>query len=84
MKAICLVIDSYLLFLFARLLLSWYPFNPAGKMATVTGFVYMVTDHVIQPLRRKLPPVGFGQVAFDLSSMIALLILLLLRQVFGC
>ena len=40
-------------------------------MATVAGFLYMVTDPVLLPLRRFLPPVRMGAMALDLSPLVA-------------
>lgn len=70
---ICLALNLYVLLIFARILLSWFPLDPDGTMAAVAGFLFVVTDPVLGPLRRVLPPVRLGGIGLDLSPMIAIL-----------
>ena len=59
--------------IFVRLLFSW--FDPSGR--TVVGsFLITVTDPVIVPIRRVMPNTG----VFDLSPMVALLVIFVLQQ----
>jgi len=37
----------------------------------VAGFLYLVTDPVLGPLRRVLPPLRMGAMALDLSPIVA-------------
>lgn len=69
---ICLLLTWYRIAIFARVLLSWFPMNPNGLMATATGFLYVITDPVIMPVRRMLPPLRLGSVGLDLSPIIAI------------
>ena len=46
---VCFLIQIYLLAIFGRALLSWFPLNPDGVMATVGGFLNLVTDPVMKP-----------------------------------
>ena len=52
---LCLLLQLYALAIFGRVLLSWFPLNPHGAMATMAGFLYTVTDPVMKPVRRMLP-----------------------------
>ncbi len=70
---VCWLLNVYVLLIFARILLSWFPLDPDGAMAAVAGFLYLVTDPVLGPLRRVLPPARLGGVALDLSPMIAII-----------
>ena len=54
-------------------MLSWFPLDPNGFMATVAGFLYMLTDPVLGPLRRMLPAVRLGSVALDLSPIVVII-----------
>ncbi len=54
-----------------RFLSSWFVFAPN----TFLGFVSRVTDPILLPIRRIIPPVGM----FDLSGMVLLLLLSVLR-----
>lgn len=75
----CFLLEFYTLAVFARVLLSWFPINPHGKMAAVAGFFYVVTDPVINPVRRWLPALRLGGLALDLSPIIVIIGLRLLR-----
>ena len=37
--------------------------------ATVAGFIYLVTDPVLVPLRRVMPALRIGSVGLDLAPM---------------
>lgn len=66
---ICKLAYLYLIILFARILLSWFPISPGTPMATVFSFVYSATEPVLGPVRRMMPPMG----GFDLSPLIVIL-----------
>lgn len=51
-----------------RALLSWFPLSPRNPFVQ---FVARVTDPLIQPVRRVVPPLGM----LDLSSMIVIVVL---------
>ena len=62
----------YWLLIIVRVLISWVnpdPFNPIVQGLT------RVTDPVLEPLRRVIPPIG----PIDLSPLVALLVLQALR-----
>ncbi len=85
MNAICLLLNVYLLALFARIILSWFPISPDSPMAPVFSFLYSVTEPVLGPIRRLLPPVGMGGMGLDLSPIIVVLgAQLLLFPLLGC
>jgi YggT family protein len=54
--------------LIARVVMSWT--NPTGG-GGLTAFVYQVTEPILAPIRRVLPPTG----GIDWSPLIAMLIL---------
>jgi YggT family protein len=67
---VCRLIQAYIIILFARIILSWFPISPNSGMATVYGFLYTITEPVLGPVRRIIPPVGMGGMGLDLSPMI--------------
>ena len=73
MNAVCLILNLYLVALFARIILSWFPISPDSPMAPVFSFLYNVTEPVLGPVRRILPPVGMGGMGLDLSPIIVVL-----------
>ena len=68
---ICGLLQLYLLVILVRVVLSWFPISPHGTGATLAGFLYLVTDPVLVPLRRVLPPIRLGTMAVDLSPIVA-------------
>jgi YggT family protein len=61
------------LFIFNRFLAYWFVFT----RNTFFGFVMRVTDPIILPLQKMIPPIG----VFDLSAMVALILISLLQSV---
>jgi len=78
---VCSLIQLYVLLLVVRVVMSWFPISPNGPAETVAGFLYMVTDPVLVPLRRLLPPVRMGAMALDLSPIVAFFALTGLRGI---
>ena len=85
MNPVCLLLNLYLLALFARIILSWFPISPESPMAPVFSFLYSVTEPVLGPIRRLLPPVGMGGMGLDLSPIIVVFgAQLLVFPLIGC
>jgi YggT family protein len=59
--------------MFARIILSWFPIQPGSALAPVFSVLYAITEPVLGPIRRLLPPVGIGGMGIDLSPMIVTL-----------
>ena len=68
--------NIYLLILVVRALLSWFPIRPGSALGTVNRWLYVVTEPVLAPFRRVIPPLGM----FDISYMVALLVVWLLTN----
>jgi len=81
---ICVLLLVYLIAVFARIILSWFPVRGDGPMATVNSALYTVTEPVLGPLRRMLPPIGGSSMRIDLSPTIVLFGIFILRGVLGC
>ena len=74
---IVLLVTVMWLLVFARVILSWT--NPRGGGGLV-AFVYQVTEPILAPIRRVLPPTA----GVDWSPLVAMLILgVILRLVGG-
>lgn len=68
-KLLCTLLQVYLFAVFGRIILSWFPLSPQSPMATIYEFLYSITEPVLGPLRRALPPLG----AFDLSPIVVII-----------
>jgi len=69
------LLQLYLLCLFIRIILSWFPMSPWGSGAKVARVFERITDPVLVPLRRLIPPLRIGGGAIDLSPLIVLVVL---------
>ena len=67
------LLSIYVLFIFIRFISMWFVFT----RNTFLGFVQRVTDPVLIPLRRLIPPIGM----FDISAMLLLLLIGLLQTI---
>lgn len=72
MGLVCNLIWLYLFAVFGRILLSWFPISPTSPMSSVYNFLHNITEPVLGPVRRLLPPVGVGGMGLDLSPIIVI------------
>jgi YggT family protein len=77
---LCRLLDAYLIVMFARIILSWFPVNPGSGLATVYGFLYSITEPVLGPIRRVIPPLGMGGMGLDLSPLVVFFGISILRS----
>jgi len=59
--------------IFARAILSWFPIDKNGPLF---GFLNAVTDPILDPLRKVIPPIG----AIDLTPMVAMFVLFIISS----
>ena len=81
MVIVCLVLTLYFWILLLRVVSSWFPISPQGTAASFVGFLLLVTDHILLPLRAVLPPVRLGSVGLDLSPLVAFFGVMFLQQI---
>jgi YggT family protein len=60
----------YVLILVVRALLSWFPYREDSPLNPVRRLVFTLTEPVLAPFRRLIPPVGM----FDLSFLVAFIV----------
>jgi YggT family protein len=65
-------LQLYVILIIGRILLSWFPVSPGSAFESVDTLLRMLTEPVLGPLRRALPPVRLGGMGLDLSPMILL------------
>jgi YggT family protein len=66
------LIDLYSLVVLAAVVMSWVGLDPRSPLVT---FVHALTEPVLSPIRRALPPMG----GLDFSAMVLLFALQLVR-----
>jgi YggT family protein len=67
------LLSVLILFIFIRFLSSWFVFT----RNTFLGFVQRVTDPILLPVQRLIPPIGM----FDISAMLVLIFIGLLQTI---
>jgi YggT family protein len=80
------VLWIYILLVLARVVVEWTrqfarSWRPAGTAAIGVEMVYASTDPPIRALRRLVPPLQLGTVSLDLSVIILLIALIVVRLV---
>ena len=81
MSIVCALLTLYFWILLLRVVSSWFPISPQGTAASLVGFLLLVTDPILVPLRAVLPPVRLGSVGLDLSPLVAFFGLMFLQQI---
>ncbi|HUP86133.1 MAG TPA: YggT family protein [Acidimicrobiales bacterium] len=76
-QLILMILQVYLLCVFGRIILSWFPVNPGSPVATVSSFLYSITEPILGPIRNALPRVGM----FDLSPIVVIFGIQILMRV---
>ncbi len=84
MGLVCGLGLAYLLILLLRIVLSWFPTEGDGIVRQVFGLTMSLTEPVLGPIRRILPPVRLGNVGLDLSPIVVLFGINIVLGLLGC
>jgi YggT family protein len=68
------LVEIFVVVLIVRALLSWFPVRPGSALIPVQRALAAVTEPVLRPIRRILPPVRAGGMAIDLSILVVILV----------
>lgn len=69
MNLVASLINLYVIAIFARAILSFFPISNGSPVAGVAAFLYRITEPVLAPVRRALPPMG----GLDLSPLVVII-----------
>lgn len=75
MAVVKFVVMLYIIAILGVIVLSWFPQAPDGPGQRVFELLRRVTDPVLTPVRRLIPPVGG---VLDLSPTIVLIVLFMI------
>ena len=81
---LCTLGNLYLLAIFARIVVSWFPVQPGSTFASIVGFLYTITEPVLGPIRRAVPALRMGGMGLDLSPIIVVFGMQILLRLVGC
>jgi YggT family protein len=74
-RVLSLIFQAYEFLILIRVILSWVNVNPYQPAVRI---LYQITDPVLEPLRKLIPPIG-GML--DISPVVALILLEILHRV---
>lgn len=80
MALISLLLELFVLCLLASIVLSWFPPSRPGPLATIRNALFRITEPVLAPIRRVIPPLRLGGIALDLSPLILLIAIQILQS----
>ena len=84
--ALSVVINLYMMVLFARVILDWIQFfargwRPSGILLVVANVLYALTDPPIRWIGRYIPPLRVGGgMAIDVGFMVLFLVLIITQR----
>lgn len=76
MGFICALIVVYMVVLVGRAVMSWFPVRPGSPAMSIYRLLLDLTEPVLAPLRRMIPPAGM----FDLSFIVLFIGLSVLQR----
>jgi YggT family protein len=68
------IVELYVVILIVRALLSWFPVRSGTGFEKVVRALDAVTEPVLRPVRRILPPLRAGGMGIDLSIIVVVLV----------
>jgi YggT family protein len=74
LNIIAYLVEAYVVLLIVRALLSWFPARPGSALTKVTTAMDYVTEPVLRPIRRVLPPIRAGGMGIDLSILVVVIV----------
>ena len=77
MSLIRTLIQLYIYVIIGRIILSYFPLQPGGVIAQIFNVLYTITEPVLGPARRIIPPIGM----FDFSPIVVIFALEILASV---
>ena len=79
MGVVCALILVFIVVLFLRAVLSWFPESqrPGTATAQIARVLFDLTEWALRPLRRVIPPAGM----FDLSFLVLVFFLIVLQRI---
>jgi len=79
---ICTAILLFSLCFYLRIALSFFPAQSGGAMMQVRELAFSVTEPVMLPLRRALPPASGFAAGFGVDTLVMIIALIVLQSLF--
>ena len=62
--------ELYVIILFVRALMSWFPYDPSSPLNPVRRVLFTITEPVLGPFRRIIPPIGMIDISFIVAIFV--------------
>ena len=70
-EVLIIILEVYLWgVLFPRAILSWFPVSPGSWLVPINTALYRLSEPVLAPVRRIIPPVRMGGMGIDISFIV--------------
>ncbi len=73
-RILAYVVEAFVVVLIVRALLSWFPVRSGSPLIAINRTLALVTEPVLRPIRKILPPLRAGGMAIDLSILVVILV----------
>ncbi len=73
MDVICILLLAFQFVFLLRLVMSFFPLAQGSTASSIRDVTLVMTDPVVQPLRRALPPLPGAMAGFGLAEILILI-----------
>jgi YggT family protein len=70
---LCILVLLFQLAFLLRIVLSFFPLAPGGGVSSVRDLAIVVTDPLVLPIRRIVPPLGAGGAGIPVADILVLI-----------
>lgn len=81
MDVICILLLAFQFIFLLRMVMSFFPLASDSTASSIRDLTLIVTDPVVQPLRRSLPPLPGAMAGFGLAEILVLIGLQILIRI---
>jgi len=74
------VLNAFLLVLLARVILSYIPSPPGSVLGSISRVCETITEPVLRPIRRIVPPLRVGGSSVDMSPIVVWVLVLVIAR----
>lgn len=80
LSIVATLLRLFIIIVVVRILATWIPTNPWSNFGKFVGILSRITDPILNPLRRIIPPLRVGGMGIDLSPMVLVFVLSLIAS----
>lgn len=80
MRLVCILLLVFQLVFLLRMVMSFFPISSGSTASRIRDLTVVLTDPVVMPLRRSLPPLPGAMAGFGLAEILVLIGIRILVQ----